>query len=131
MSKKVDWSKVPLGTKVLVSTFDGRINKEVRHFAGMGYDHSGLGLATKPITKFKGYNCTWDIMELAPEESTPKILSLWKHKNGNKYLVLLVTNKKSTRQEEYPTTIVYMNIKNFTIWSRRYIDWHRSMTQIW
>jgi hypothetical protein len=52
--------------------------------------------------------------------------SLWKHKNGNYYIVLLVANLSSTRIEEYPPTVVYKDANTGEVWSKPLSDWHRS-----
>lgn len=57
----------------------------------------------------------------------PTLQSLWQHRNGNVYRVLMFTNVETDRQREYPTTIVYQNIKSGNRYSRRLIDWDRSM----
>ena len=54
--------------------------------------------------------------------------SVWTHKYGNRYKVLFLTNEKSERLEDYPITVVYYNLQNKTLWSRKLDDWHRSMT---
>lgn len=54
--------------------------------------------------------------------------TLWKHTNGNKYKVLVLTNQKSERHEQYPITVVYQNYETKSLWSRPLSDWHRSMT---
>jgi hypothetical protein len=59
----------------------------------------------------------------------PAHKSLWKHKNGNIYEVLMITNLESERPE-YPITVVYCNARNFKVWSRPLSEWHRSMTRI-
>ena len=59
----------------------------------------------------------------------PKIDSLWQHKNGNLYQVLLFANVYSDR-EDYPETIIYKNINNGKVYCRKLSDWHRSMTFI-
>jgi|WetSurMetagenome_2_1015567.scaffolds.fasta_scaffold135493_2 hypothetical protein len=51
---------------------------------------------------------------------------VWRHRNGNLYVVLLITNLPD--EERYPKTVVYQNVENETLWSRRYDDWHRSFT---
>lgn len=50
----------------------------------------------------------------------------WKHRNGNEYVVLYITNLFD--EKKYPKTVVYMNVNNETLWSRKYSDWHRSFT---
>lgn len=63
-------------------------------------------------------------------KNIPEIGSIWRHKNGNLYRVVLITNTESTRQDEYPTTVSYENIHNKTLWSRAYARWHGSMTAV-
>jgi len=46
------------------------------------------------------------------------------------YMVILLTNLEPERQDEYPTTVVYQNILNGNCYSRRLIDWERSMTRM-
>ncbi len=60
----------------------------------------------------------------------PKVWSEWQHKNGNQYRVVTMANTQTTRPDEYPVTVVYENIHNGVIWSRKFSDWHRSMTEI-
>ena len=62
-------------------------------------------------------------------EEKPEILigSVWHHKNGNQYRVLLIVNTKTDFPKKYPVTVVYENTHNFTKWSRPLSDWHRSM----
>lgn len=63
------------------------------------------------------------------KNSLPVNGSLWRHYNGNSYLVICITNADSER-EDYPVTVVYQNIKNNTIWSRPFSRWHESMTPV-
>jgi len=56
----------------------------------------------------------------------PEIGSLWEHRDGNIYRVMLITNASSDHQN-FPTTIVYRNVVNGHIYSRPASDWHRSM----
>jgi hypothetical protein len=65
-----------------------------------------------------------------PDSGIPVQLSLWKHRNGNIYRVLLITNMQSTK-EEYPVTVVYEGYVNREIWSRPLSTWHSSMTQVY
>jgi hypothetical protein len=60
-------------------------------------------------------------------DNIPQIGSRWVHTNGNKYVVIIVTNIHSERQIEYPTTVVYIG-DNGRIWSRPLTDWRRSMS---
>lgn len=56
----------------------------------------------------------------------PPVNSYWYHRNGNLYKVVAITNLPN--DERYPTTIVYQNDGNGTLWSRRADDWARSFT---
>ena len=58
----------------------------------------------------------------------PAVKSIWRHRNGNEYRVIGITNLPG--DEKYPTTVVYQNVKNGTLWSRRADDWHRSFTLV-
>lgn len=58
----------------------------------------------------------------------PEVNEVWKHYNGNLYEVLMLTNTSVEQTDKYPHTIVYKNINNGTVWSRRLDDWHRSFT---
>lgn len=49
-----------------------------------------------------------------------------RHKNGNVYRVLMLTNTKTERPEQYPVTVIYRNIENGTVWSRPLDDMDRS-----
>jgi len=61
-------------------------------------------------------------------EARPRIGSIWRHKNGNLYKVLLLTNEESTK-DQFPITVVYVG-PNLNIWSRTLSDWSRSMTYV-
>jgi hypothetical protein len=54
----------------------------------------------------------------------------FKHKNGNIYTVLFLTNTDSTpeRLKDHPIDVVYMG-QNGKIWSRQLNDWDRSFTE--
>ncbi len=56
--------------------------------------------------------------------------SSWKHTGGNVYVVLGYTNVEEIRQDEYPTTIIYANLRTDRKYSRPLKDWDRSMTEI-
>lgn len=60
--------------------------------------------------------------------STPIPGKVYKHNNGNRYKVVMLTNQQTTRPEQYPVTVVYFNVKNGTTWSRPVSDWERSFT---
>ena len=55
----------------------------------------------------------------------------FKHRNGNIYTVLFLTNIDSTpeRLNEHPIDVVYMG-QNGKIWSRRLSDWDRSFVNV-
>lgn len=59
----------------------------------------------------------------------PAVGSIWQHKNGNRYMVAMITNVGSTRSE-YPVTVVYVNVVNGTWWSRPVAEWKRSMSLV-
>ncbi len=61
---------------------------------------------------------------MAEDVIQPSTGQLWLHRNGNEYVVLMVTNLPD--EEHYPKTVVYQNTQNKTLWSRRADDWHRS-----
>lgn len=60
----------------------------------------------------------------------PEIGSLWQHPNGNEYKVILLTNLETRRPRDYPVTVVYQNIHNGNIWSRKAENWHEAMTEL-
>ncbi len=55
--------------------------------------------------------------------------SRWLHKSGRRYTVAMVTNLATTKPDEYPPTVVYID-ENDQQWSRPLERWHDSMTQI-
>lgn len=62
--------------------------------------------------------------------SWPQIYSIWEHTNGNRYMPIVYSNIEEDRQDTYPTMITYRNVINNKIYTRRLIDWDRSMTFI-
>lgn len=54
----------------------------------------------------------------------PEIGSSWRHRNGNIYTALFLTNKDSERPE-YPPTVVYIG-PNAKLWSRPISRWTAS-----
>ncbi len=62
-----------------------------------------------------------------PLPNPPKLWSVWQHRNGTFYVVLMVTNE-SDKQDEYPATVVYESMHTCARWSRKLSDWHKSMT---
>lgn len=57
----------------------------------------------------------------------PKEGSVWRHRNGAKYAVLMIANSES-QNPEYPLTVVYRNVTNGKVWSRPASEWLRSMS---
>lgn len=70
------------------------------------------------------------MIDLSNEDTWPLAGSLWQHYNGIIYRVTCYTNVETTRQDKYPTTIVYENVKNSKLYSRKLIDWERSMIRV-
>ena len=60
-----------------------------------------------------------------------KTNSVWKHTNGNLYIVLVIANEKAdeSRIQQYPVTVVYGG-ENGNVWSRPLTEWHRSMSYV-
>jgi hypothetical protein len=54
------------------------------------------------------------VVSLLPE---PKPREIYKHANGNLYGVLAITNK-GDRQDEYPKTVVYFDLKSLDVYSK-------------
>lgn len=73
---------------------------------------------------------SFESLYLCKPAPTPTPGSVWKHRNGNHYAVVMIANGESERQENYPTTVVYRNVENGNVYSRKLSDWHRSMTEI-
>ena len=57
----------------------------------------------------------------------PTIGSLWIHKKGGVYVVLMLSNTDSTRVDEYPPTVTYRRLSDLTTWSRPLSKWYSSM----
>jgi hypothetical protein len=58
----------------------------------------------------------------------PQVGFFYKHKNGNKYRIIAITNAEGddeSKREKYPVTVVYQG-SNGKIWSRRADEWNRS-----
>lgn len=60
----------------------------------------------------------------------PEPKTIWQHWNGINYEVLMIANVTSKQQDKYPTTVVYQNVINKNVFTRRADDWHRSFTPI-
>jgi hypothetical protein len=67
------------------------------------------------------------MIKLEDRMSWPRVGSVWEHTNGNRYQVIMFTNIETDKQETYPTTIIYRNTLNSKHYSRKLMDWDRSM----
>ena len=72
---------------------------------------------------------------IPPRMDVPAIGSVWRHKNGTLYRVILITNELSQRFDEYPITVSYENLHPLPNgvhgkWSRFLHRWHESMTLV-
>lgn len=56
--------------------------------------------------------------------------SSWRHHSGETYVVLMMTNVEPGRQEDFPTTVVYQNLRSGKRYSRPLRDWLPKMTPI-
>lgn len=56
--------------------------------------------------------------------------SIWTHRNGNVYSVLMFTNTQDGSYYKYPPTVVYRNVHNGNNYSRKLSDWHGSMSLV-
>ena len=63
---------------------------------------------------------------MGDNNEVPGKWTLWQHKKGMNYMVLQVTNLKTTRPEDYPVTVVYQNCATGDVWSRPLSKWHES-----
>lgn len=59
---------------------------------------------------------------------TPTSGSTWRHRNGNLYRVLFLTNVVTFRPD-HPPDVVYESTTHDALWSRPLADWHRSFTE--
>ena len=60
----------------------------------------------------------------------PKVNSIWEHKSGTLYEVILIPNINSVDEERYPVTVVYQNVDTGDVWSRPLAKWYTSMTEL-
>ena len=79
------------------------------------------------IDRYPTAQCVPEI-NLDDPDTWPIPGTVWQHTNGNVYRVYLFTNVQPERQDRYPTTIVYQNVENMEMYSRKLVDWERSMT---
>lgn len=59
---------------------------------------------------------------------TPRVNSMWTHKNGTRYRVIIIANDDLDSQPDYPTTVVYINTSTFSTWCRPLSKWYSSFT---
>ena len=68
---------------------------------------------------------------MSPEPNTgkshPRPRSVWQHRDGDIYKVVMLANEATEQPDRYPVTVVYRG-KDGKVWSRPLSDWHRSMT---
>lgn len=62
-------------------------------------------------------------------EKMPTVNDVYKHHNGNEYLILAIANEKSTRPE-YPVTVVYQGMLNKAIWAKTLDNFKKKMEYI-
>jgi len=67
-------------------------------------------------------------IDLVNPTTRPKPDTIWRHHNGNLYIVQGYANTENDRQDQYPTTIIYKNFYTGMVYCRKLIDWSRSMT---
>lgn len=55
----------------------------------------------------------------------------YRHRNGNIYTVIMLTNTNGSpeRIKEHPVDVIYIG-QNGNVWSRPLLDWDRSFTKI-
>lgn len=58
----------------------------------------------------------------------PQEGSVWRHYNGEEYMVVCLTNLDSDKPQ-YQPQVVYVG-RNHRLWSRPASDWHRSFTPV-
>lgn len=58
----------------------------------------------------------------------PEIGSKWRHREKDTiYTVVLITNLRSTRPQEFPITVSYVDEKDLPPWSCFLTRWHEKM----
>jgi hypothetical protein len=63
------------------------------------------------------------------EADFPKF-SIWRHRNGNEYIIIGCSNTNTPSRPGYPPRVEYCNVHTYEPYSREASDWHRSMTRI-
>jgi len=69
-------------------------------------------------------NKSFPLFRFTTQFQSLESLSLWKHKNGDVYSILVFTDIESPQT----ANILYMRIKDTSIWLRPYLRWHTSFT---
>lgn len=68
-----------------------------------------------------------------PKLEFPPVDTVWRHKNGNKYVVIMHSNVECTRPD-YPPTVIYKNKQTGVVYNKPLSEWYRSrvlMTKDW
>ena len=115
----------PANAGVGLPRFFGRDDSERMNLFASNYGGKVTELSERTLFTFETPKEVTPVPRVNPHIPDPG--SVWVHKNGNEYTVLMLTNQCSERQEEYPTTVVYQG-SNGRVWSRPLVDWFRSMT---
>jgi hypothetical protein len=60
----------------------------------------------------------------------PEPGSVWKHKRGEPYRVLMLANEHGGDDpEKWPVSVVYQSLRMNQVWVRRLDQWHGSFTK--
>ena len=62
--------------------------------------------------------------------AVPSIGSIWRHKKGAVYEVYDITNRNTTKPDEFPVTVSYRNLDTGETFSRALWRWHDSFTPV-
>lgn len=86
-------------------------------------DEDGMVAGSVYAVTDEGYRVIKELFQYEDD----MLLTVWEHKNGQKYAVVAMANTETGNQDRYPTTVVYQNIQNFKFYTRPLNDWYRSM----
>lgn len=62
-------------------------------------------------------------------EKMPMVNDVYKHHNGNEYVVIAIANEQSTRPE-YPVTVIYQGRLNKAIWAKPLDNFQEKMEYV-
>jgi hypothetical protein len=85
------------------------------------------------VAEHVGGNADESVTIAAPfvfNEADFPLYTHWLHKNGNRYVIVGITNKAIPGKPDYPPTINYVNARTGEPYSRKASEWHRSMTRV-